>query len=376
MDHFQIVSSLPITPQHRAAWLMLPVPGDEEDDATHTRCFLNLAEKKLYKIKNVFEPFLDAWCVGSSHGCLILLDEKANPHLFNPFSNATIQLPSFPAQLKPAVPEAYFVEHLRKHFISKAVFLLDEDNKSAVVVVIYGTPSKLAFCNNFDNTWSDLGGTGSRGEEYSDIICYNNQLYALTDSGSVQLWDFRSNPPKKIMNFRPSGQSTVNVDMENFPQDKFSNRFYLVESSGDLLLVNRVFGNFFNSEGVAIDEAGLLDTEDTHPLVCPYRTKQFHVYKLDSIRNTWEKVESLPDQTMFLGGNHSLSLSTWDLHEGCETNTIYFTDDNWAQMNEDYLYGGHDLGQFNLASGNLQTGVQCCCLYSERMDPPPFWIIP
>jgi hypothetical protein len=178
------------------------------------------------------------------------------------------------------------------------------------------------------------------------------------------------------MILRPSGRSTVNVDMENFPRDKFSTQFYLVESLGDLLFVNRVFGNFVNSEGVAIDEAGLLHTEDTHPLVCPYRTKQFLVYKLDSIRNTWEKVESLPDRAMFLGGNHSLSLSTSDLHEGCECNTIYFTDDNWDQMNEDYLYGGHDLGQFNLASGSLQTGAQCCCLCSDRMDPPPFWIIP
>jgi hypothetical protein len=367
----QIVSSLPFTPQHQAAWLMLP--GDEEEDATHSRCFLNLAEKKLYKIKNVFEPFLDAWCVGSSHGWLILLDEKANPHLFNPFSNARIRLPSFPAQLKPAVPEAYFIQCWRKNFIAKAVLLFDDDNKSAVVVVIYGTAtSKLAFCIDVNNTWADLGG----GEDYSDIICYNNQLYALTDSGSVEVWDFRSNPPKKIMNFRPSGRSTVNVDMEYFPRDKFSTQFYLVESSGDLLFVNRVFGNFVNSEGVAIDEAGLLHTEDTHPLVCPYRTKQFLVYKLDSIRNTWEKVESLPDRAMFLGGNHSLSLSTSDLHEGCECNTIYFTDDNWDQMNEDYLYGGHDLGQFNLASGSLQTGAQCCCLCSDRMDPPPFWIIP
>jgi hypothetical protein len=84
----RIVSSLPFTPQHQAAWLMLP--GDEEEDATHSRCILNLAEKKLYKIENVFQPFLDAWCVGSSHGWLILLDEKANPHLFNPFSNARI----------------------------------------------------------------------------------------------------------------------------------------------------------------------------------------------------------------------------------------------------------------------------------------------
>ncbi|KAE7996979.1 hypothetical protein FH972_001655 [Carpinus fangiana] len=328
---FQMVSSLPITPQHQA-WPMLPGGDEEDDDATQSRCFLNLAEKKLYKIKNVFQPFLDACRLRSL--------------------------------LHPVLAEELYCQ---------SCFVVRRRHQICCGGSIYGTaPSKLAFCIDVNDTWEDLGG----GEDYSDIISYNSQLYALTDSGSVEVWDFRSNPPKKIMNLRPSGRSTVHVDMENFPRDKFSNQFYLVESSGDLLFVNRVFGNFVNSEGVATDEAGLLHTEDTHPLVCPYRTKQFFVYKLDSIRNTWEKVESLPDRAVFLGGNHSLSLSTSDLHEGCESNTIYFTDDNWDQMNEDYLYGGHDLGQFNLASGNLQTGVQCCCLWSERMDPPPFWIIP
>lgn len=360
----QIVSSLPSTP---AAWLMLP--SDENEDDTPTRCFLNLTEQKLYKINNVFEPLVDAWCVGSSHGWVMLLDEKANPHLINPFSNAWIPLPSFPTELKPPVCEAYFLESLRKHFIAKSVLLFD-DNRNFTVVVIYGTPSKLAFCMHGDNTWTDLGGTGTRAD-YSDIICYNNLLHALTDRGSVEVWDFRSRPPIKITNFGPSG-STINVDMENFPREKFSNQYYLVESSGDLLLVNRVFGNFVNSKGVAIEEADLLDTEDTHPLVCPYRTKQFHVYKLDSIRNTWEKVESLPDRAMFLGGNHSLSLSIADLR-GCESNTIYFTDDNWDQMNEDYLYGGHDLGEFNLTRGISEIFSQRC---DERIDPPPFWIIP
>lgn len=370
----QIVSSLSSTPKHQAAWLMLPSDEKDDDvDGTQTRCFFNLTEKKLYKIENVFDPLLDAWCVGSCHGWVVLLDEKANPHLFNPFSNARIHLPSFPTELKPNVSEAYFVQYLRKHFIAKAVLLFDNTN-NFTVVVIHGTPSKLAFCKPGDNTWTDLGGTaGRRGDysDYSDIICYDNQLYALTDSGSVQVWDFCTHPPQKTLDFRPSVSSTVNADMENFPRDKFSTQCYLVESSGDLLLVIRVFGNFVNSEGVAIKEADLLDAEDTQPLVCPYRTKQFLVYKLDSTRNAWEKVESLPDRAIFLGGNHSLSLAISDL-QGCESNTIYYTDDNWDQMNEDYLYGGHDMGAFNLTHGNSEAFSQYCF---GRIDPPPFWII-
>ncbi|XP_062155301.1 F-box protein At4g35733-like [Alnus glutinosa] len=153
------------------------------------------------------------------------------------------------------------------------------DAWNLTMVVIYRTPSKLAFCMHGDNTWTNLGSTGTRAD-YSDIICYNNLLHALTDSGSVEVWDFLSRPPLKITNFGPSGST-----------------------------------------------ADLLDTEATHPLVCPYRTKQFHVYKLDGIRSIWEKVEYLPDRAMFLGGNPYLSLSITDLR-GCESNTIYFTDDN------------------------------------------------
>ena len=67
-----------------------------------------------------------------------------------------------------------------------------------------------------------------------------------------------------------------------------------------------------------------------------------------------------------------MSVSIRDV-QGFESNTIYYTDDNWYQMNEDYLYGGHDCGVFNLKDGSSKTLYQCDF---ERIDPPPFWIIP
>ncbi|GMY08904.1 F-box protein SKIP23-like [Fagus crenata] len=285
-------------------WLMLP--SDQEDNS-NTRCFLSLAEKKAYKINNVFHDLVDAWCVGSSQGWLVVLDNKANPHLFSPFSNAKIQLPSFPTDLKPNVPDSYFVQNLLKHFILKSVLLFDNQNKH-IVVVIYGNPSRLAFCMHGDNnmTWTDFG--TPRSGPYCDIICYNNQIYALKDNGFVEAWNFGGSTlfPTKIMSFRPV--LDVGDNKKLFPRDKFSTQSYLVESMGELLLVNRFIGNFVNSEGVVVDESDLLDTEDTQPL-----------------------------------------------------------------MNEDYLYGGHDCGVFNLKDGSSKTLYQCDF---ERIDPPPFWIIP
>lgn len=187
---------------------------------------------------------------------------------------------------------------------------------------------------------------------YCDIICYKTQLCALKDNGTVEVWDFDLPTlfPTNIMSFRPV---IIDFDGKEFPRDKFSTQCLLVESMGDLLLVNRFNGNFVNSEGFAVDESDL-GTEDTQPLVCPYRTKGFHVYKLVSIRNTREIVESLGDVVIFLGGNHSMSLSIKDL-QGCESNSIYYTDDNWDQMNEDYLNGGYVCGVFNLTDGSSKT---------------------
>ena len=137
-------------------WLMLP--SDEKDDST-TRCFFNLAENKVYKMKNAFEGFgEDAWCVGSSHGWLVILDDEAIPHLLNPFSRVRIQLPSIPNELLcPNIDRDYFVRYLRKIFIAKAVLLADPSRSNNFgVVVICGSLSRLAFCKKGDTTWTEL----------------------------------------------------------------------------------------------------------------------------------------------------------------------------------------------------------------------------
>ncbi|KAL3828317.1 hypothetical protein ACJIZ3_017119 [Penstemon smallii] len=52
-------------------------------------------------------------------------------------------------------------------------------------------------------------------------------------------------------------------------------------------------------------------------------------------------------------------------------NSIYFTDDYWDRMDEDYCYGGHDMGIFSLEDGTIEP-----LFYSnqQRYEPSPFWI--
>ncbi|GMY26943.1 probable F-box protein At4g22060 [Fagus crenata] len=140
------------------------------------------------------------------------------------------------------------------------------------------------------------------------------------------------------MSIEPSMQLK---DVEKFPRNNnISTKFYLVKTSNDdVLFIERFIGNFVNAQGLVVDESYLLSSDDTQPLFCPYRTKMFFVFKLDFKQKIWEKVESLKDQIVFLGGNQSMSVSSHDFLE-CKPNSVYFTDDRWYEMDLDNLYGG------------------------------------
>ncbi|KAK1313735.1 hypothetical protein QJS10_CPA06g00371 [Acorus calamus] len=86
----------------------------------------------------------------------------------------------------------------------------------------------------------------------------------------------------------------------NARQDIWWNRW-------DLLHVVRIRVGFRNKEGE------------------PYNiTKWFEVYRLNSDKTEWQRVESLGDQTLFIGYNHYISVSA-GTHNYlmCKENAIY-----------------------------------------------------
>lgn len=373
------MSSPLVNPSAQSPWLMAPShynhkrqqheDNHDKNGAVVSRCFHSLSEKKVYELDDAFQGFPGAWCVGSSKGWLVILDESKNLHLFNPFSRASIQLPRF-----------------KRTCIYKAVVVIKKylpdssGEKHFSVVMIYGVlPQKLAWYVHGSQTWTDLD---CAYEGYCDIISHNDHLYALSDSGSVEVWDLGEEFPKKIRVLQPSWPEWITC-VGSYPIEKFCTMFYLVESMGEFLLVVRFRGNFVNRDGVPVDEADIHTDESTQPVVCPYRTLQFRVYKLDACREKWEKVDDhwgfLQKRALFLGGNESVSVSTRDFPE-CEEASIYFTDDNWDEMNstdyacENYTYGGHDLGVYNLEKGVTKPVCEQC-EYAGKIDPPPFWIV-
>ncbi|CAK9167774.1 unnamed protein product [Ilex paraguariensis] len=363
---------------------MMLVSQEEYEDERRLCCF-NIQQKRA---KNMSTKLQNSRFFGSSHGWVMVLDERADPYLLNPFSYARIRLPpkeTFPHIL--GVSKGYDNQHfivdywyeglvvrrqlsikeLQCGLVIKGVLSSDPSRNmnSYKVIVIYGYESKLAFFNYRDSSWTDLDGNHG---PYSDIMWHNNQLFALSDKGSIEVWDFENPRSMKTMVIQPffpgkSWRSTEGL---------YSSRCYLVESSGELLLVVRYVGEFVGHDGVPVYEADLLTDEDTHPLVCPYRTLQFHVYKLSFIKNKWVEVDGLEDRALFVGGNHSMSISALDFPE-CKKNSIYFTDDYLERINEDYLYGGHDLGVFSLEDSSVEPFYPCD---SERIEPPPIWLVP
>ncbi|KAI3469885.1 hypothetical protein Pfo_026548 [Paulownia fortunei] len=284
---------------------------------------------------NVLQNLQDFHCVGSSHGWLAFLDEAANPFLLNPFSRTRIHLP----EIRPSQEALHQIPNY-------------------AVIVTYSVPgqTKLAFCRHGDEEWSDLEG---KAETYYDVVCCDqiNMVFALGPGPSVEAWDLNETIPKKTMMIQDSCPRKLARANQTFPSDLYSSQWYLALSCGQMFLVVRYIGEFVRYDGEV-------------PLVCPYKTVEFHVFKFAADQKNWIEVESLNDFALFLGGNQSIMMSTKE-HAELKGNAIYFTDDYWDRMDEDYSYGGHDMGIFKLEDGSIEPVLDC---QEQRIEPPPFWI--
>ncbi|XLT08294.1 hypothetical protein HN51_054087 [Arachis hypogaea] len=336
---------------------------DDDDPITIDRSIFSLSENKRYEWTNMLMGHVGAWCVGSSHGWIVLLDQNGVPLLLNPSSSTTINVPPLPLSFLHPVTYSYFAEYLRKTFIVKATLMCSSSPSSYILAIIYGSNNKIAYCNSA--TWVELSHDT---QSYCDIVFSNNYLYALKQDGSVEVWNICGQIPERLILLTPTVEET-DEDEKPYLGDKFSRNLYLVVSAKEIFLVIRFIGNFVNDDGLVVEEGDLLSSEDTQPLICPYRTKYFTVYKLDFGDKKWKKMRSLHDKVLFLGANESVSMDA-KACLGCEGNSIYFTDDRWEEMTLDYMYGGHDWGVFSFQEKCVKSLIQC----ANRIDPPPIWI--
>ncbi|RYR54928.1 hypothetical protein Ahy_A06g030189 [Arachis hypogaea] len=339
---------------------------DDNDLITVDRSIFNLLENRRYERKNILNgSHVGAWCVGSSHGWIILLDQNGILLLLNPSSSTTIILPPLLLSFLHPVTYSYFVEYLRKIFIVKVILMFCSSSSSYTLAIIYGSDCKIAYCNSttwveishdkqsycdivlknnylfaltqdgFIEVWDVCGQIPERfytlaiiygfdckiaycnstiwveishdKQSYCDIVFSNNYLSALTQDGFIEVWNVCGQIPKRLTLLTPTVEPSDEEDKPYFG-DKFSTKLYLVVSEEEILLVTRFIGNFVNDDGLVVEE-DLLSYENIQPLIYPYRTKYFIVYKLDIRYNKWEKMNSLDDKILFLGANESVSMN-------------------------------------------------------------------
>ncbi|KAL3534136.1 hypothetical protein ACH5RR_002597 [Cinchona calisaya] len=196
---------------------------------------------------------------------------------------------------------------------------------------------------------------------------------------SVEAWDLSSrgpsSPEKKILI-----QASLPRDISG-PQFCHK-RMYLVESclvGGQLFLVDRLVTNYVDEDTKEpyspIEEGKEFENEDTSGRVRErhtYATRRIYVFKLNSQRNAWEPVKCLGDQALFIGLNHSISLSTTE-YPMLKKNSIYFCDDDIDEMVKSDKFGGHDIGVYDLEQGKVGSFL---CTDVKKFQQPPVWILP
>lgn len=313
-----------------------------EEEATNRSQFLST-------FNNLLGDFGDnAWCVGSTHGWLVILDADLILHLLNPISRAEFQLPMIPQYLhEPGL--------FPNDYIDKTILLSDPSGgckDNFTVVVAFREGKSLIFYDYRFNKWIHFGRPN---DYYYDVIgTRQGQLYALTYK-ALHIWDLFGGCrrggayPILVKKVKYSTPLSKLVPLPN-PLDALSNYtfgYHFVESLGEILLVLRCHYAMTGSR---------------------HRRMEFGVYKLDLKLKDWVTVKTLSDRALFIEANETLSVSTQDFPE-CQADSIYFTGLD--------LTGLCDVGVYNLKQGKFTRGeLYPMKIYLQPPNPCCFWFVP
>lgn len=231
--------------------------ADSSRDHFHNRLghiFVSLADPKktFYRVRVKFGGFSKVYCLGSSNGWLVILDETLNPHLVDPFSEAhQIQLPLMNTLI--IFSQNPISDKEKQRLIVKAVVTSkpSDPNESNFKVVVashhHASPLGLAYCKHGDKGWTHFGSNTTAPDDYRDILYHRDQLYALRASTcSVEVWGFHgdSNFPTRAKNIKflttlPSGRYLRPEGQRALRNSLSLSQCFMVESLGELYLVLR-----------------------------------------------------------------------------------------------------------------------------------------
>ncbi|KAL5074529.1 hypothetical protein RYX36_013513 [Vicia faba] len=267
------------------------------------KSFFDLSTKKIHSLNLPSSSFHQTLIIGSSHGWLVILHKTYEVHLLNPITSATVSLPSLHAFSE-------LVRVLIKVVLSSSPLVREDFSALAIL------NSNLAFCRNGSDSWV-LFNVNNDEHGWIDAVYIDGSFFVVSMTGAIAVCDVESH-------------GVLIIEPEN--SIDFSGKFcYLMFSGEDMLMVTRHWTWEFEAHEFELDP--------------DVRTVGFAIYKINVDLVRWDKIQTLGENSLFLGMNYSHSFSAADF-VGCRPNSIYFTDD---------IRGGkHDIGIYSLSDQSFQ----------------------
>ncbi|XP_059451387.1 putative F-box protein At5g55150 [Corylus avellana] len=390
--------------------LMMIEPEEEDEDGRSLCCFYDYMNGKVVNTNTKIPEEVDrAICVGSSHGWLAYVSRlDCSVFLWSPFTTSPLILlpPIHTLPFVTIIPReeldddveeddvayddnfssdfGFKVEteeqHGRKSYytmspkllslriIGKIVLSFAPTSDDCIVVALprHNTRNSIAFCKPGDKSWTFVEPPLKKSLDLADVIHFKNQLfYTVSNYGGTTLcaYDLADLSSPKSYNLETSFNFESLSALDEGMRRSFSQRYYLVESLGDLLWVRRLLTNNMNDDGEF--------TYSYDSNTFPDQTIMFDVYRLDFSQNTWKCIKCIGDQVVFLGINQSLSLSAQH-STSLKANRIYFTDDSYWIHRKYHSYGGQDFGHYELEGSTIRGGLKC---RDQKILPPPVWVM-
>ncbi|KAI4357752.1 hypothetical protein L6164_001683 [Bauhinia variegata] len=301
-------------------WLL--VSGEEHKEI---RNCISVLENRVLELK-----LLEAhgkYCWGSFHHWLIMVKDMSTfsleVNLLNPFSGSQISLPGI------------------WNLYHKMVLSGFPSENNFVCLLLHSQYRELAFWIPGEQSWYKYKLTG---DPFEDAIFFNGSFYLLVDGFNIWQIDVKSiysSISEGCDQFGTLSEIQITelkmAEMQQIHEPSMPERNaddhilkYLVESSGEILLVCRYFSD------------DILET------------RKFEVYSLDFCQSSWKKIEDLGDRMLFLGKCSSMSFSAKELGVGMN-NSIYFSNDPatpwWNEWDSYHLRGISARLGLNMANG-------------------------
>ncbi|OIV94867.1 hypothetical protein TanjilG_22064 [Lupinus angustifolius] len=306
------------------------------------------------------------WLIGIGiDGVIRMLDPVTNDHIDLPPMSTTPDIVEFHpdnedeeytitghVRNKPSYTYVIEKDHIQKMHLHKIIMSSSPKNHNHdfMALAIYGEQRQLALCRIGDSKWT----TFSTKQSYflQDVIFYEGKIYGIDIVAKLFEFD-----PKTLTG------SIVQVPppKDDDPRIRFldvTTKYLIRNVEGDLLLVVRRWEWKKWRENGGVDEKY-------------YNTTKFNVYKLDKSVKQWKRVSSVGNSVLVVGFNTSICMLPFsDGKNNWVRNCIYFSD-NHVEAQYRQVYGGHDVGIFNLQNNTIQQ------FFPDRvfLCPPPLWLL-